>query len=209
MYSIFFNNRRLQFCQNDSLSHSHPDTVVESLDQYRSWEDLIDSFQAHNTVKHVLIPVEDPGESLAQVCNRFEIIQAAGGLVTNPSGDLLMIYRYGRWDLPKGKQERGESLQETALREVAEETGAQALQLVDEKYDKTYHCYNYCGNNVIKMTAWFKMTESSRANLSPQTEEGIEKVAWIPRGELESKLNGCFASIRLLIQKVLASEIVK
>ncbi|HQB22959.1 MAG TPA: NUDIX domain-containing protein, partial [Bacteroidales bacterium] len=108
-----------------------------------------------------------------------------------------------------GKQERGESLQETALREVAEETGAQALQLVDEKYDKTYHCYNYCGNNVIKMTAWFKMTESSRANLSPQTEEGIEKVAWIPRGELESKLNGCFASIRLLIQKVLASEIVK
>ncbi len=120
-----------------------------------------------------------------------------------------MIYRHGKWDLPKGKQENGESLQETAVREVTEETGVQSLQVVEDRYEKTYHCYLYKNSKVLKMTAWFRMTDGSNSSLIPQTEEGIEKVAWVPRKELKSHLPYCYASIRLLIQKTLASEIVK
>ncbi|MGB4013633.1 MAG: NUDIX domain-containing protein [Bacteroidales bacterium] len=201
MYSIFFNNRRLQFCRHNAPLCAQPGAEVITLDRFTSWEDLIVSFQCHSNWRHLLVPVENPGDSFVQLCNSFQVVPAAGGLVTNPQGDLLMIYRYGKWDLPKGKQEDGESLKETALREVAEETGTKPLQLINDTCNKTYHCYHYMGENVLKMTAWYRMTGCS--SLMPQTEEGIEKVEWVPRHRLEERLNCCFASIALLIRRTL------
>jgi 8-oxo-dGTP pyrophosphatase MutT (NUDIX family) len=52
-----------------------------------------------------------------------EFVEAAGGIVMR-RGMILMVHRMGRgWELPKGRQEPGETLQQTALREVREETG--------------------------------------------------------------------------------------
>lgn len=201
MYSIFFNNRRLELCRDNGQPYTRRGVVVEALDAFRSWEDLIVSFQCHSNWQHLVIPVDNPGDSFTQLCNSFHVITAAGGVVTNSQGDLLMIYRYGKWDLPKGKQEDGESLKETALREVAEETGTEPLQLLNDTCDKTYHCYNYLGDNVLKMTAWYRMTGCS--SLTPQAEEGIEKVEWVPRNKLEERLDQCYASVAQLIRRVL------
>ncbi|MFA5301669.1 MAG: NUDIX domain-containing protein [Bacteroidales bacterium] len=200
MYSIFFNNRRLQLCRPDSPVCLLPSVTLAPSDRSGSWEDLIAGFECNSNINHLVIPVEDPLESFKQLCSRFVLFHAAGGVVTNKNGDVLMIYRYGRWDLPKGKQEPGESLWETALREVAEETGARGLQITGDQFAATYHTYRFQGKNVLKTTAWFRMTAEERSSLNPQTEEGIEKTEWVSLQDMEKYLEASYASIRLLIR---------
>jgi len=201
MYSIFFNNRRLQLCRPDSPVCLLPWVTVESPENHPSWEELIGSFQCNTNLRHVVVPVHNPRTSFIQICKTFTTMTAAGGLVTNGEDDLLMIYRYGKWDLPKGKQEKGEKLSDTALREVAEETGAVGLKLLGNQLTTTFHCYHYKGNNVLKMTAWFPMTASSGTTLLPQTEEGIEKAEWVSRKDLEERLDSSYLSIKILVGK--------
>lgn len=201
MYSIFFNNRRLQLCRPDSPVCLLPSVAVESPDKYRSWEDLIISFECNKNLSHLVVPVEDPHTSFLKISRHFMVMPAAGGIVTNSSGALLMIFRYGKWDLPKGKQERGETLRDTALREVAEETGIQGLELLEDTFSTTFHCYRYHGDSMLKMTAWFNMISLSEKALQPQIEEGIEKAEWIPAGVLKERLESSYTSIRLLVRR--------
>ncbi|MDD2289316.1 MAG: NUDIX domain-containing protein [Bacteroidales bacterium] len=201
MYSIFFNNRRLQLCRPDSSLCLLPTVTVESLENHPSWEELIVSFQCNTNLRHVVVPVDNPHTSFLDICKNFTIMPAAGGLVTNGQDALLMIYRYGTWDLPKGKQEKGEKLSDTALREVAEETGTMGLKLLGDQLATTFHCYHYKGNNVLKMTAWFPMTASPETTLVPQTEEGIEKAEWVSRKDLEERLNMSYLSIKILVRE--------
>lgn len=113
----------------------------------------------------------------------YKVLPAAGGVVQNEVGDILSIYRLGCWDLPKGKLEEGESLEENALREVQEETGVRQLEL-GEFLGHTYHTYtSKKGKRLLKDTAWYKMSSTDQV-LTPQTEEGIEKVVWMPLQEL-------------------------
>ena len=200
MYSIFFNNRRLQLCRPDSPVCLLPSVTLAPADSTVSWEDLIVGFECNSNINHLVVPVENPSASFRQLCSRFVLFHAAGGVVTNQKGDVLMIYRYGRWDLPKGKQDPGETLSETALREVAEETGARGLQITGDQFATTYHTYRFQGNNVLKMTAWFHMTAEEGSLLKPQTEEGIEKTEWVSLQDMEKYLEATYASIGLLIR---------
>jgi len=201
MYSIFFNNGRLQLCRPDNPVCLLPSVTVESFENHSSWEELIVSFQCNTSLRHVVVPVQNPHDSFMQICKNFTIMPAAGGLVTNKQDDLLMIYRYGKWDLPKGKQEQGEKLSDTALREVAEETGTIDLKLLGDQLTTTLHCYHYKGNNVLKMTAWFPMTANSGTTLLPQAEEGIEKAEWVSRKDLAERLDMSYLSIKILVEK--------
>ena len=80
-------------------------------------------------------------------------IIAAGGLVINENDELLMIFRRGKWDLPKGKLDKGESIADCALREVMEETGLQQVK-IEKPLGITYHEYfdKRLRNDVIKET---------------------------------------------------------
>ena len=106
-------------------------------------------------------------------------IIAAGGLVTNPKGQILWIYRRGFWDLPKGKLDEGETIQTCALREVAEETGIKDIRL-HELLKFTNHIYfdKYLNQEVVKRTYWFHMTIPTTQNGVPQITEDIEKIEW-------------------------------
>lgn len=118
----------------------------------------------------------------------FKVVPAAGGVVQNKAGDVLSIYRLGCWDLPKGKLEKGETLEQSALREVQEETGVKRLKLGDF-LGHTYHTYtNKKGKRCLKDTAWYKM-KSEDKKLVPQTAEGIEKVVWMSLEELLAQKN--------------------
>jgi len=116
----------------------------------------------------------------------FTIHKAGGGVVFNEKEEVLAIHRMGYWDLPKGKEEEGESIAQTALREVEEETGVKDLVLGDFIKD-TYHTYKTKkGKRILKWTVWYKMTAPNQP-LIPQAEEDIDQAIWLPKDELEAK----------------------
>jgi len=121
-------------------------------------------------------------------------VDAAGGLVTNAAGEVLMILRDDIWDLPKGHREEGESTEYTAAREVAEETGISDLN-VGSLICVTVHMYFRDGVWCRKHTHWYNMTTLSTSDPVPQEEEGITDAVWIPRPLLWQYLEGTYPSI--------------
>ena len=128
-------------------------------------------------------------------------IIAAGGLVTNPQGQILWIFRRGFWDLPKGKLDEGETIQTCALREVEEETGIKNLQL-HELLKFTNHTYYdpYIGQEVVKRTYWFHMTISQDQTGIPQISEDIEKIEWYSLNTAKHCLTQTYPTILEVIE---------
>ena len=144
--------------------------------------------------------VADDVESLwIRFCMGYREVLAAGCIVENDLGEVLWMKRNGRWDLPKGKVEPGERIEDAALREVTEETGIAALTL-QEPLGQTYHTYEMNGNVELKTTFWFRALHTGgRTAGTPQAEEGISAIEWIPRPIPASILSSTFASLRRLI----------
>lgn len=130
------------------------------------------------------------------------IITAAGGLVVNSKQELLMIFRRGKWDLPKGKLDPDENIQACATREVTEETGVTPLT-INNFYHITYHDYfdTWQQQNVRKATHWYGMATIGEPTLLPQTEEDITAVAWVPVSEIDTKLNNTYPNIVEVVTK--------
>jgi 8-oxo-dGTP pyrophosphatase MutT (NUDIX family) len=130
-----------------------------------------------------------------QLHDLYDPIDAGGGIVVNEKDEVLMIYRRGKWDLPKGKRDKGEGIDECALREVSEETGLQNLTLADKICD-TYHIYSQNKQNLLKRTAWYRMKASSTEELVPQKEENILEARWIHPDDLGSFVYKSYEAIR-------------
>jgi ADP-ribose pyrophosphatase len=127
-------------------------------------------------------------------------LNASGGLVQNGFGEYLLIFKYGKWDLPKGLPEADEQPEQTALREIAEECGLLTLQL-GEALPVTRHSYWQDGILCFKKTQWFRMYVEGRPDLQPQPEEGIERCLWCPPDELASYLVQSYPSVRWLFRR--------
>ena len=129
--------------------------------------------------------------------NERKVIRAGGGLLLNENHELLMIFRRGSWDLPKGKLDEGETMEACALREVEEETGVGNL-LLGEMLGITRHQYfdPYIQEEVIKETHWYAMNVNGRPALIPQTEEDITDIRWVPLQEVPALLENSFDTIR-------------
>lgn len=126
-------------------------------------------------------------------------VRAAGGLVVNKDGALLMIFRRGHWDLPKGKIDEGESIQECAVREVKEETGLSSVY-ARSKLKTTYHLYDEKNKTILKTTDWFSM-ESGDEVLTPQLEEDILIAKWVNKSEASLLLKQSYSIIRELVHE--------
>ncbi|HEY4800255.1 MAG TPA: NUDIX domain-containing protein [Bacteroidia bacterium] len=124
----------------------------------------------------------------------FANIYAAGGIVKNEDENLLMIYRNKHWDLPKGKMEKGESPDETALREVEEECGVKKLSII-KKISSTHHVYFLKGKECMKHTYWFEMKCKDSSKLVPQKEEGIEEAKWMSKDEVKKIYDKIYHSL--------------
>ncbi|MFT4804296.1 MAG: 8-oxo-dGTP pyrophosphatase MutT (NUDIX family) [Psychroserpens sp.] len=125
-------------------------------------------------------------------------VVAGGGKVYNEKGEVLFIYRNDKWDLPKGKAEKNESIEETSMREVEEETGVKGLEVV-RPLETTYHIFKRNGKHKIKVTYWFEMKTLFKGPLLPQEEEGITKVEWLSIEESQKALGNSYANIRRLV----------
>lgn len=120
---------------------------------------------------------------MEEISRLYEPVQAGGGVVQNEVGDVLMIYRRGRWDLPKGKLDEGEDIAACALREVMEETGLRQIN-PGEKITDTWHIYSFQGSRMLKQTSWYRMEGNSKETPHPQAEENIEEVRWVAQQDL-------------------------
>jgi 8-oxo-dGTP pyrophosphatase MutT (NUDIX family) len=129
-----------------------------------------------------------------------KVILAAGGVVENEKGEILLIFRKKHWDLPKGKLDEGESIEECAVREVEEETGLQNV-ILGELIDTTKHQYEENGEQIIKRTAWYRMKGSSLDKLTPQTEEQIEDIRWVKPDELQPYTENTYSNILHILNK--------
>ena len=134
---------------------------------------------------------------LKHLFKKLPVVVAGGGLVLNPDKEVLFIYRNGRWDLPKGKIEKGESIEEGAIREVEEETGVKNLKIT-KLLDRTYHVFQRKGKYKLKVTYWYEMNTDYTGELVPEESEGIEKVKWKNREQSQKALQKSYANIKLL-----------
>lgn len=123
---------------------------------------------------------------------------AGGGKAYNAKNEILFIYRNDKWDLPKGKAEGKETIEETALREVEEETGVTGLKIV-KPLPTTYHIFKRNGKHRIKVTYWFEMKTDFDGKLYPQEKEGITKVEWFNAEASQKALENSYANIRVLV----------
>jgi 8-oxo-dGTP pyrophosphatase MutT (NUDIX family) len=129
-----------------------------------------------------------------QKANRI-LIQAGGGLVVNEKDEVLFMFRRGKWDLPKGKLDPGETLEQCALREVEEETGVRELKLIKFLLI-TQHEYEERGLKLLKESHWYLMKAGSQQTLVPQTEEDISDLRWIGFKDFRMILHNTYPAIR-------------
>jgi 8-oxo-dGTP pyrophosphatase MutT (NUDIX family) len=137
---------------------------------------------------------------LKHLKKKLKVIVAAGGLVYNSQKEILFIYRNKKWDLPKGKAEKGENIEETAIREVEEETNVQGLEIV-RFLQTTYHIINRNGKYKLKETHWYEMKTDFDGKLIPETSEGIKKAKWKNFEKSQKALLKSYANIKLLFPK--------
>ena len=194
MYKVFINEKRL-------ILSSEPQDSPKTLnyDGSHSFDFAIDLLE--NTASQGLNIYHNNVEELwADFRNYFKNIEAAGGVVINPENKILFIHRLGKWDLPKGKIEKGESREVAAVREVEEECGISNLQLKDF-LNATYHIYTERdGKKILKTTYWFEMFYAGNEKPKPQIEEGINEVGWKNDVEIESQiLPSTFQNIKLIL----------
>lgn len=143
----------------------------------------------------LMVITDNEDETFKKFCKDYQRITAGGGLVYNRKQELLLIFRQGKWDLPKGKKDKGEEIEETAVREVQEECGLGEIELGDF-IAKSYHTYFMDGQRVLKTTHWYEMKVKETSEMEPQLEENITDLKFFPLSELNIETLDTYNSIR-------------
>jgi len=198
MYKVFFNNKFVLLTEEFEISLFTDKMLYLQYSDFDELHFVIELLERSAHLNALMISHSDLDELWADFRSCYKELDAAGGLVENTAGDVLLIYRNGLWDLPKGKLEEGESPEEGALREVKEECGIENLSLGNHILD-TFHTYHLGGFRILKRTFWYYM-KSSDQNFVPQQEEGIEKVKWVPIKDLDWTSYKTYPSIELVFQ---------
>lgn len=189
-YRIYINDNTLL------ISNQAPEGV-EKNQQFEN--ELFDFFKFYESLKgkgaqHYFLLANEPKKAFKSIRKKLTLIKAAGGLVNNAKGEYLFIYRNNKWDLPKGKVEKGEKMKKAAVREVEEECGVKVDEL-KAKICKTFHVYEMGGKLVLKHTNWYRMTVKNSPVLIPQIEEGITEASWVPQTKLQDKMKNTYPLI--------------
>lgn len=153
-------------------------------------------FLKQNTPKkleEITFAVDDYETVINEIKQGYTIIKAAGGLVLN-EGEVLMIWRLKKWDLPKGKLDKKEKPKKAAVREVEEECSVKVK--LGKKICHTWHTYKQNGQRILKKTYWYRMYCIDDSEMKPQLDENIEEVKWMDETELKEALYNTYPSIR-------------
>lgn len=196
--SIYCDKRRIVLTKSIEKHYNNHNGLFIRYDTVEELSKILDFFQSTAEVENVFIKGESVQSTLEGIKKKFKLIVAAGGLVQNSKGEFLFIFRHGRWDLPKGKLEKGEEIEDAAVREVSEETGVTNLIIKHHIID-TYHTYKLGSNVILKKSHWFFMRYHGNETLVPQLNEDISIARWVPKIQLKEILQNTYDTIRDVI----------
>ncbi|NHF60757.1 NUDIX domain-containing protein [Flavobacteriaceae bacterium TP-CH-4] len=194
MYKVFVNERpliltnKLSEIENSEYFPLNPDSIQEAIKALMK-----------NKLQAAYIYHPNHEEILKKFSKKIPLVTAGGGVVTNKEGKVLFIYRNNKWDLPKGKIDKGESIEECALREVEEETGVRGLK-IENFLRTTYHIFKRNGTYKLKEVHWFAMRTSYTGKLKGQKSEGIVKVKWKGPNKIKKALENSYINIKILFE---------
>ena len=198
MYKVFVNEKVIFFTNNEENCNQFDQKLVLHFFS-REYIPFLLLLLNGEDKKNIVIVVTDCEVAFMEFQKFFKIIRAAGGIVSNKNNEKLFIYRLDKWDLPKGKIEKGEEIKTAAIREIEEECGIADLTIQNQLQD-TYHVYTFKGQLILKQTYWFELTSSFDGELVPKLEEDITKVEWLTNADIENKvLVNTYASIKELL----------
>ncbi len=199
MYKVFINEKVICFTNNTEKTKDFSNVLVLNFFLTSNIPFLLELLDNGRDIDAIIINVPDFDNAFKSFQSYFKIINAAGGIVVNNQNKKLFIYRLHKWDLPKGKIEADESIENAAIREVEEECGITGLT-INNKLTDTFHVYEHKEKLILKQTFWFGMTTDFTGELTPQLEENITKVKWLTDLEIEEiVLKNTYSSIRELL----------
>ena len=201
MTKIYFGERFIALVE---MSTSKFDSLIrhEVVTSCKDIPILLNSFIGNSDSGSLILECEFPEIVFKAISSFFRSIEAAGGVVFNDREEILLIYRLGKWDLPKGKVEQNESSEDAALREVEEECGITKVQM-DELLCNTFHIYKYENEFILKVTHWYLMQYAGDEPLVPQHGEDISDARWIAIADLHHYTRNTYKNIVDVLQSTL------
>ena len=219
MKRIFINDIPVLFrnLDNSKLKVENYDTLIDGSSGiihtklrarvliYDALPDSIDSLLKIMTEKKlkktysVTVTLKNKKEVTKHLKKKFKLIKAAGGIVQNRENKILFIYRLGKWDLPKGKKDKGEKIKNCAVREVEEETNTKVK--IEKKTCTTWHTYTRYKKFILKKTVWYKMKCIDDSKMKGQKKEKIEKVRWMENKIINEILINSYKSLSYVMKK--------
>jgi len=194
MYKVYFEDRTIFLTtQFDKCYRNYNGLFIKYLNEIQLAY-VMELFKSIKEIKNVFIIHYDLEKIFNEFKSFFQVVEAAGGLVYNEKGQVLVIKRRGKWDLPKGKKENGEEPNKCAVREVEEECSVNNL-MVRDLLHVSYHSYYMEGSMMLKKTYWYKMHHEGESNPLPQTEEDITEVKWVDPANLSKITENTYGTI--------------
>lgn len=201
MNIVYYKNRFI------SISESAVNTPGALNREFNKIHDLnieIYKFLANNHISSLHLFGKNPDKILKKLKKLFVYVKAAGGVVVNADNEVLIIRRRGKWDLPKGKKDKGEDISTTAIREVSEECGLDPGMIEIVRFiDNAWHIYEENTEFVIKRTTWFEMRYSGNEELQPQLIEDITQAKWVSLNNLGKPMKKTFLNVKHTIDMYL------
>ena len=193
MYKVFFNRKPI-FLITKIIKQDINNPMLHL--RYSSSENIMKALKSKK-VKSLFLYHSNQEKLWKNLLKKFPIVQAAGGLVINSRSEYLFIFRNNKWDLPKGGIEKKENIRDAALREVNEETGVEDIEII-KPLPMTYHFFKRNGVFKLKKTFWYLMKTEFDGKFKPQLLEGITKVEWKLKEELNEIFKNSYENIKTL-----------
>ncbi|UUV21673.1 NUDIX hydrolase [Paenimyroides aestuarii] len=202
MYKVFINDKPLFLTSTLEKERNFKYYLLETIDLQKL---IAQYFSGEVTNAYLYHPCEEQLMKLFK--DKITVNKAGGGLVENDKKQVLFIFRNGKWDLPKGGIEKNETIEQTSIREVEEETGCKNLK-INKRLEKTFHIFKRNGEYRLKITYWFSMRTTYVGELHGQIEEGIEKVVWVDKKDIPDLLKNSYQNIKLLFNDTVYDQTV-
>ena len=194
MYKVFVNDKPIILSDQQKATSEYEMCLFEAT----RLEEILHKLRNTKT-KGIFLYHTDLAQMWRDFQAHFTVVYAAGGLVVKDKNTYLLIFRNEHWDLPKGKMEKGEIEEETAVREVEEECGVTDL-VIQKPIGKSYHIFHENRKPKLKVTSWFLMLSHYKKALIPQEEEGILIAKFVKKEKLADLYPKMYANIKELMQ---------
>jgi len=195
MYKIFINNKPLVLSESQDYYKGIESSILLKTEDKEELLFIVEAIENQEKVESAFVASDDIDKLWEEFKSEFTFIESAGGIVKNDNNDTLFIHRFGKWDLPKGKVNDGESDEQAATREVEEECGITGLTIT-KPIEATYYTYSVNESKILKKVQWFEMLYSGSEAPAPQKDEGITEVKWFGEADLADAMENTYQSVQ-------------